>query len=68
MKTCHRVDDADWKEQTMTRKAEEWLAEQEVARLEAIYRLEPTPEVVDRRQRTTLEAQTVRVAKSRRTE
>jgi len=52
----------------MTRKAEEWLAEQEVARLEAIYRLEPTPEVVDRRQRTTLEAQTVRVAKSRRTE
>jgi len=52
----------------MARRAEEWLAEQEVALLEAIYQLEPTPEVFDRRPRKMLEVQTVRVVKSRRTE
>ena len=54
-----------YKEQTMSRRAEHWLAEQEVALLEAIYQLESPPEFVDRRQRTRLEAQTVRVLKSR---
>jgi hypothetical protein len=53
---------------TMTRRAEQWLAEQEVALLEAMFQLEPVPEVVDRGQRTTLEGQTVRVLKSRRIE
>jgi hypothetical protein len=56
------------KEQTMSRGAEQWLAEQEVALLEAIYQLESPPEPVDRRQPTRLEAQTVRVLKSRITE
>ena len=51
----------------MTRRAEQWLAEQEVALLEAMFQLEPVPEVADRGQRTTLEGQTVRVVKSRRT-
>jgi hypothetical protein len=53
------------KEQTMSRKAEDWLAEQEVALLEAIHHLESPPQPVDPRQGTTLEAQTVRVLKSR---
>ena len=52
----------------MSRGAEQWLAEQEVALLEAIYQLESPPEPVDRRQPTRLEAQTVRVLKSRFTE
>jgi hypothetical protein len=56
------------KEQTMSRRAEHWLAEQEVALLAAIYELESPPEPVDRRQPTRLEAQTVRVSKSRFTE
>ena len=57
-----------YKEQTMSRRAEYWLAEQEVALLEAIYQLDSPPEPVDRRQPTRLEAQTVRVLKSRFTE
>jgi hypothetical protein len=52
----------------MSRRAEYWLAEQEVALLEAIHQLESPPEPVDRRQPTRLEAQTVRVLKSRLTE
>jgi hypothetical protein len=56
------------KEQTMSRRAEDWLAEQEVALLEALYQRESPPEPVDRRQPTRLEAQTVRVLKSRFTE
>ena len=52
----------------MSRRAEHWLAEQEVALLEAIYELESPPELVDQRQPTTLEAQPVRVLKSRFTE
>ena len=52
----------------MSRRAEDWLAEQEVALLEAIYHVESPPEPVDRRQPTRLEAQTVRVLKSRPTE
>jgi hypothetical protein len=52
----------------MTRRAEHWLSEQEVALLEAIYQLESPPEPVDRRQPTRLEAQTARVLKSRFTE
>jgi hypothetical protein len=55
-------------EETMSRRAEDWLTEQEVALLEAIYQLESPPEPVDRRQPTRLEAQTVRVLKSRFTE
>ena len=51
----------------MSRRVEHWLAEQEVALLEAIYQLESPPEPVDRRQPTRLEAQTVRVLKSRLT-
>jgi hypothetical protein len=57
-----------YKEQTMSRRAEDWLTEQEVALLEAINQLESPPEPVDRKQPTRLEAQTVRVLKSRRTE
>jgi hypothetical protein len=49
----------------MSRRAEHWVAEQEVALLEAIYQLESPPEPVNRRQATRLEAQTVRVLKSR---
>ena len=52
----------------MSRRAEHWLAEQEAALLEAIYQLESPPEPVDRRQPTRLEAQAVRVSKSRVTE
>ena len=52
------------KEQTMSRRAEHWLAEQEVALLEALYELD-SPQPVDRRQPTSLKAQTVRVSKSR---
>ena len=52
----------------MSRGAEDWLAEQEVALLSAIYELESPPEPVDRRQPTRLEAQAVRVLKSRLTE
>ena len=52
----------------MSRRAEHWLAEQEAALLEAIYQLESPPKSVDRRQPTTLEAQAVRVSKSRVTE
>ena len=56
-----------YKEQTMSRRAEHWLAEQEVVLLEALYELD-SPEPVDRRQPTSLEAQTVRVLKSRFTD
>jgi len=52
----------------MSRRAEQWLAEQEVALLEAIYQETSPPEPVDPRQPTRLEAQTVRVLKSRFTE
>ena len=52
----------------MSRTAEHWLAEQEVALLEAIYEVQSPPEPVDRRQPTRVEAQTVRVLKSRSTE
>jgi hypothetical protein len=51
----------------MSRRAEHWLAEQEVALLDAMYQLE-SPEPVVRRQPTRPEAQTVRVLKSRVTE
>jgi hypothetical protein len=51
----------------MSRRAEHWLAEQEVELLEAIYQRE-SPEPVDRRQPTRVEARTVRVLKSRFTE
>ena len=60
--------DVEKKEQTMSRRAEHWLAEQEVALLEATYQLESPAEPVDRRQPTRLEAQTVRALKSRLTE
>jgi hypothetical protein len=53
---------------TMSRRAEDWLAEQEVALLEAINQLESPPDPVDRKQPTRLEAQTGRVLKSRVTE
>jgi hypothetical protein len=49
----------------MSRRAEHWLAEQEVALLEAIYKEKAPPEPADPRQPTRLEAQTVRVLKSR---
>jgi hypothetical protein len=50
----------------MSRRAEHWLAEQEVALLEAIYQLESPADREDPRQPIRLEAQTVRVVKSRR--
>jgi hypothetical protein len=53
------------KEGIMRRRAEHWLAEQEVALLEAIYQLESPPEREDPRQSIRLEVQTVRVVKSR---
>jgi hypothetical protein len=53
------------KEGIMSRRAEHWLAEQEVALLGAIYQLESPPESVDRRQPTRLDAQPIRVLKSR---
>ena len=52
----------------MSRRAEDWLVEQEVALLEAIYQLESPPEPIDGRRPTRPEAQTVRVLKSRFTE
>ena len=52
----------------MSRRAEHWLAERQVALLEAIHQLESPPEPEARRQPTTLEAQTVQVLKSRSTE
>jgi hypothetical protein len=52
----------------MSRRAEHWLAEQEVALLDAIYQLESPPEPGVRRQPTRPEAQTVRALKSRVTE
>jgi len=57
-----------YKEQTMRTRAEDWLAEQEVALLEALYHLDSPPESVDQQQQTRLEPQTVRVLKSRFTE
>ena len=50
----------------MSRRAEHWLAEQEVALLEARYELESPPEREDPRPPIRLEAQTVPVVKSRR--
>ena len=50
----------------MSHRAEHWLAEQEVALLEAICELESPPESEDPRRPIRLEAQTVRVVKSRR--
>jgi hypothetical protein len=52
----------------MKRRAEHWLAEQEVALLEAIYELESPPEPIDGRRPARLQARTVRVAKPRATE
>jgi hypothetical protein len=49
----------------MSRRAEHWLAEQEVALLEAIHRLESPSEREDRAQPIRLDAQTVSVSKSR---
>jgi hypothetical protein len=53
------------KEGTMSRRAEHWLAEQEVAVLEAIYELQSPTERDDWRQPIRLEAQNVRALKSR---
>jgi hypothetical protein len=50
----------------MHRRAERWLAEQEVALLEAIYQLESPPDREDPRKPIRVERQTVRVVKSRR--
>jgi hypothetical protein len=50
----------------MHRRAEQWLAEQEVVLLEAIYQLESPHEREDPRKPIRPEAQTVRVVKSRR--
>jgi hypothetical protein len=49
----------------MSRRAEQWLAEQEVALLEAMYQLQSACEREDRRQPIRLEPQMVRVLKSR---
>jgi hypothetical protein len=49
----------------MSRSAEQWIAEQEIALLEAIYQLESLSEREDPRQPIRLEVQTVRVVKSR---
>jgi hypothetical protein len=49
----------------MSRTAEHWLREQEVALLEAMYQLQSLREREDRRQPIRLEPQTVRVLKSR---
>jgi len=49
----------------MSRRAEQWIAEQEIALLEAIYQLESLSEREDPRQPIRLEVQTVRVVKSR---
>jgi hypothetical protein len=50
----------------MSRRAEHWLAEQEVAQLEATYELESPPEREDPWQPIRLEMQTVRSVWSRR--
>jgi hypothetical protein len=47
------------KEEIMSRRAEHWLAEQEVALLEAIYELESPPEPEHRQQPMRLEEQKV---------
>jgi hypothetical protein len=49
----------------MSRRAERWVAEQEVAVLEAMYERQSPPEPEDRQQPIRLEPQTVRVLKSR---
>jgi hypothetical protein len=49
----------------MSRRAEQWLAEQEVALLEVMYQLEPPPEPEDRRPTIRLDTQKVRVVKLR---
>jgi hypothetical protein len=49
----------------MSRRAEQWIAEQEVALLEAIYQLESPPEREDPRQPIRLEVESIRVVKSR---
>jgi hypothetical protein len=70
MKRPHRVE-ADGrvkvgcKEGTMSRRAQDWLAEQEVALLEAIYELQSPPESEDRGQPIRLETQKVRAVRSR---
>jgi hypothetical protein len=58
--------EVDCKEETMSHRAERWLAEQEVALLEAIYELESPTEPEDRQQPIRLETQKVRAAKLRR--
>ena len=49
----------------MSRRAERWIAQQEIALLEAIYQLESLSEREDPRQPIRLEMQTVRVVKAR---
>jgi hypothetical protein len=49
----------------MSRRAERWVAEQEVAVLEAMYERRSPPEHEDRQQPIRLEPETVRVLKSR---
>ena len=49
----------------MSRRAERWVAEQEVAVLEAMYERQSPPEREDRQQPIRLEPQTIRVLKSR---
>jgi hypothetical protein len=44
----------------MSRRAELWIAEQEVALLEAMYQLPSPPEPEDRRQPISLKAQSAR--------
>ena len=47
-------------------RAEQWLAEQEVGLLEAIYQLESPSEREDPRKPISVETQTVRLVRSRR--
>jgi hypothetical protein len=54
------------KEEIMSRRAEHWLAEQEVALLEAICELESPPEPEHRQQPMRLEEQKVRAVRLRR--
>ena len=49
----------------MSCRAERWVAEQEVAVLEAMYERQSPPEPEDRQQPIRLEPQTIRVLKSR---
>jgi hypothetical protein len=70
MKGFDRMEADGWgevrcKETTMSRRAEHWVAEQEVALLEAIYQLESPSEPEDRQQPIRLEAQRVRAPKPR---